>query len=108
MAHRFFIGVTSFGLLLQAIQIPAAGDVNSMLSNAEHLTLIGALIIGIVVMYRSNVAKDQLVLHNSEQVAAALVLATASNVELRKANEVLSAQVASLKDTIENWRHSIP
>jgi hypothetical protein len=78
------------GLLLQAVQ----PDVGTALGMAEHLTLSGALIVGVIVLWKSNQKKDDLLIKTTEQVTAALATAAASNVELRK-------QVAGLEKTVE-------
>lgn len=102
MAHKFFIALSSFALLLQAVQIPS-GDVVSLASTAEHLTLTGALIIAVVILWRSNVRKDEMALKTTEQVTGALASSTASNVELRKANDELKQQVDHLQVSIDGW-----
>ncbi len=92
MAHRFFIGVASLGLVLQAVPI---GDVGSSLSMFEHLTLSGALILGVIALWRSNQKKDDLLMKMTEQVTTALATAANSNVELRK-------QVAEFQKRIDD------
>lgn len=104
MGYKFFIGVASFGLFSELLQVPAASDTQSLLTIAEHLTLSGALIIGVVVLWRSNQKKDDLVLKTTEQVTTALAAAAASNIELRRANDVLVQQVLNLKSVIEDWK----
>jgi hypothetical protein len=98
MANKFFIGLASFAMLLQTIPLPTDGS--PIASTAEHLTLTGALIVAVVVLWRSNVKKDELVLKTTEQVTAALATAASSNVELRKTNEALVEQVSALKAAV--------
>ena len=52
-------------------------------SQAEHLTLTGALVVAAVVLWRSLNAERERTLKNTEAVATALVAATDSNKELR-------------------------
>jgi hypothetical protein len=98
MANKFFIGISSLAVLLQAVQ--SSGDVLSVASTAEHLTLTGVLLAGVVILWRSNVAKDAQILKMTEQVTSVAATATASNVELRKINEALVEQVQALKDAM--------
>jgi hypothetical protein len=75
---------------------------------AEHLTLTGALMIAVFVLWKQNVAKDQLLIQSTKTVTDALAQSTASNVELRKviqdsadAKIELSASIGSLQRSVE-------
>ena len=64
MAHKFFIGVASLGLFA-SVRVPIGGVGSSSRSMIhEHLTLSGALILGVIALWRSNQKKDDLLIEN--------------------------------------------
>lgn len=87
---KLMIGVSSVAFFLQAVAV----DPGSFLAQAEHVTLTGALIIAVSILWRSNQKKDDLIVETTKVTTAALGTTTASNVELRKTIE-------GLRDVIE-------
>ncbi len=94
MPAKFLLGLALYGFLMQAVQIPPTADLGSALSVAEHLTLTGALILAVAILWKSLLKKEELLVKSTEVVTAALSTATAANIELRKT-------VEDLRDVIE-------
>lgn len=96
MPTSFVLALAIYGLFSQITQIPAAvGDIGSALATAEHLTLTGALIIAVFILWKSLVKKDDAQAETVRVVAGALASATAANIELRKTVEELKSAIQS-------------
>lgn len=119
---KSLLGIASLSTILQVnqfMQVIAQAVVPNIPPNtlpvsdawvqmAEHLTLTGALMIAVFVLWKQNVAKDQLLIQSTKTVTDALAQSTASNVELRKviqdsadAKIELSASIGSLQRSVE-------
>lgn len=119
---KSLLGIASLSTILQVnqfMQVIAQAVVPNIPPNvmpvsdawvqmAEHLTLTGALMIAVFVLWKQNVAKDQLLIQSTKTVTDALSQSTASNVELRKviqdsadAKIELSASIGSLQRSVE-------
>jgi hypothetical protein len=89
---------------LNSQQVPASPDWTATI---EHLTLNGALIIGVVALWKALGKKDDLLVASTKNVTEALGAAASSNAELRgiitenvSANRELSAVIAKLDSSI--------
>lgn len=82
-------------LILSATTLLAAQTVTPVSLNPdfftmiEHLTLNAALIIAVVMLWKSNAEKDKMLLENSKVTTAAALESAKSSAELRKAIENL-------------------
>jgi hypothetical protein len=75
---KVFVGLTSTAAIAQAVPDP-----NTLTSGLEHVTLVGALVTGVIVLWKSNQSKDRTILDLHEKVATALAAAADSSKELR-------------------------
>ena len=75
---KVFVGLTSTAAIAQAVPDP-----NGLTSGLEHVTLVGALVTGVIVLWKSNAAKDKTILDLHDKLATALAAAADSSKELR-------------------------
>ena len=94
--------------LLCQYQGPGALPSTDWMSAAEHLTLSGALILAVFVLWKqigkkdTDIArKDDLLIESAKTVTAALSAASASNIELRRIIEESVAAKRELASSIE-------
>jgi hypothetical protein len=74
------------------LQSPSLGQATEVISNARDLTLTGALVTAIVILWKSSSEKDKQLLEASKTITAALLTASESNRELRS---IIEKQVVS-------------
>lgn len=106
---------------------PGAFPNSDWMNAAEHLTLSGALILAVIVLWKqigkkdSDIAKkDDLLIESAKTVTAALTAAAASNIELRaiikesvEAKRELAASIEALRGSLQKlpctepdqWNH---
>ena len=77
------------------------------MSAAEHLTLSGALILAVFVLWKQLGKKDDLLIDSAKTVTLALTAASASNIELRRIIEESVAAKRELAAAIEMLRGSL-
>ena len=100
--------------LLWQYQGPGALPSTDWMSAAEHLTLSGALILAVFVLWKqigkkdTDIArKDDLLIESAKTVTAALSAASASNIELRRIIEESVAAKRELASSIEGLRTAV-
>jgi hypothetical protein len=100
--------------LLWQDQGPGALPSSDWMSAAEHLTLSGALILAVFVLWKqvgkkdADIGrKDDLLIESAKTVTAALSAASASNIELRRIIEESVAAKRELALSIEGLRGSL-
>ena len=76
-------------------------------SSIEHLTLNGALICAVIVLWKQLGKKDDLVIASAQTVTETLAAAAASNVELRKIIEESVTTKRELTGAIDRLQVSI-
>ena len=77
--------------------VPVA-DMTGILTGAERLTLIGALVAAVSVLWRTTAKKDDQLMEMSKTVTAALTTSATSNQELRA---VIQESVATKRELAE-------
>lgn len=110
MAARFVVVTALVNLALQAQSVVSPPTTDSpWWTAAEHLTLSGAMVIAIVVLWKAYQAKDALLVESTRAVTEALSSAAASNTELRgiiresvEANRTLKESIAQLTAKIQH------
>ena len=95
------VGITSavlavMGTGITAILVQAATPAADI-SWIEHLTLEGALVVAVGVLWRALSAKDAQLVKSTEAVTSALASSAASNVELRKIIEHLNESLSQAR-----------
>lgn len=110
MPIRFFLSLSTFLAVLQ-VPVVSVTDTNAILSVAEHLTLMGALIVAVTILWRALAEKEELIAQSIKTITEALSTAAASNIELRRIIEdsvkvklLLVTSVDSLKSDIASWK----
>lgn len=93
MAEKFVIALSSLVWLAQLAAVPPSADIGSLITIAEHLTLSAALIIAVVILWKSNARKEDLIVKTTETVTAALGASTIANQELRRQVEALTKAI---------------
>jgi hypothetical protein len=111
MAIRIVLVTALLNMVLEAqgaIASPVTAGSDPWWSAAEHLTLEGAMVIAITILWRAYQQKDALLVKSTEAVTSALAASSASNAELRgiikesvDANRSLRESIDRLKITIE-------
>lgn len=103
------MAVSVVGLMSQAAQIVTPGSVGPVdwSTQAEHLTLSGAMVIAIAVLWRALVSKDALLIQSTKIVTEALAASASSNAELRKIIEDSVTAKRDLTDSIDSLRREI-
>ena len=91
------ISITMAEMLLQTVS-PAVG------SDMEHMTLEGALIAAVVVLWRALSAKDSQLVESTRAVTMALAASATSNAELRKIIEESIAVKQQLTESLDLLR----
>lgn len=109
MPVKALIGLSLWGMFLQ---LPGTGagavaDGSAFVTMAEHLTLTGALVTAVGILWKSLLRKDELLIKMTEVVTQALAGASFSSVEMRKtlddnlkANNELIKQFEALRATL--------
>jgi hypothetical protein len=99
-----FVLISTIAAMIQVAPVQADWAIQ-----AEHLTLTGALIIAVAVLWKSLAAKDIQLVTNTKTVTEALAAAAVSNAELRRiidssvqANQLLATSIAELRKTVED------
>lgn len=77
------------------------------MNSAEHLTLSGALICAVVVLWKQLRKKDDMLIESAKTMTAALAGAAASNIELRRIIEESVAARRELSVSIDALRGSL-
>ena len=93
--------------LLWQYQGPGGLPNSDWMSAAEHLTLSGALILAVFVLWKQLGKKDDLLIDSAKTVTLALTAASASNIELRRIIEESVAAKRELAAAIEMLRGSL-
>ena len=100
--------------LLWQYQGPGALPSTDWMSAAEHLTLSGALILAVFVLWKqigkkdTDIARtDHLLIESAKTVTAALSAASVSNIELRRIIEESVAAKRELASSIEGLRTAL-
>ena len=100
--------------LLWQYQSPGSLPNSDWMNAAEHLTLSGALILAVFVLWKQigkkdvDIAKkDDLLIESAKTVTAALQAASASNIELRRIIEESVAAKRELASSIEGLRTAL-
>ena len=91
------IVITSLSALLALDQIPDL----SWMTQAEHITLTSALIIAVIILWRSNDKKDNLIISQTKTITTSMDSITMSNLELRKIVEESVQTKRELTNVIE-------
>lgn len=86
--------ISAANIVFQAV---APADV----SWVEHLTLEGALVVAVAVLWRALTAKDAQLMESTKKVTEALAIGAASNTELRASNTELRKVVEHLSESLE-------
>jgi hypothetical protein len=110
MTPQLLICFPLLALYLQIAQVVAPVPVNSpmdLVQVAEHLTLTGALIVAVVILWRALSVKDTLIIKSTEEMTKALSSTAASNSELRKIIEDSIATEESLGDAITKLSENV-
>lgn len=92
-----------FLLIVQAVPA-SANDVALLIEHADRITLAGALVMGVIVLWRALSSKDIQLLATVKTVTEALALTSSSNSELRRIIEESVRSKDSLSTQIEELR----
>ena len=87
--------------------LQSGGDATALFNAAEHLTLDGALLVAVVVLWKSNQEKDRQLIETVKTVTSTLHSVNASNQELRKVIEESIRAKDQLREAIEHLRLGI-
>jgi hypothetical protein len=112
MNAKPLIGTASVAMLAQIVgvaqaTIPSIQIPDQWAQMAEHLTLTGALIIAVAMLWRSLQAKDAELIANTKAVTDALSQSAASNVELRRIIQDSIDSRTNLNASIDSLQKSI-
>ena len=82
---RLVIVILTAVWVLQAAQgvMPSSSPEITWINQAEHLTLSGAMVVALIVLWKSHQAKDFAVLESTRAMTSAMSASAASNAELR-------------------------
>jgi hypothetical protein len=87
-------------LAVYLFQGAASTDLTGFVAPLERLTLVGALVIAVRVLWVANARKDAQVIEMASKVTETMVSVMAAVAELRKATEELGAGLDNLADNI--------
>jgi hypothetical protein len=108
---RWIDGLAACSLGMQAMQAMQASGVQqsdtTLLNQANNLTLSGALIVAVGVLWRALAKKDDAVLTATKTVTEALITASNSNRELRKVIEESVRANKEINSSIDELRASL-
>jgi hypothetical protein len=102
-----FIPIWAFYVQLAQAIAPIPSSPLDLAQVAEHLTLTGALIVAVVILWRALSVKDALIIKSTEEVTKALGATAASNAELRKIVEESIATEERLGDAITRLSENV-
>jgi hypothetical protein len=103
----------STGVSVSVLAVMATGTVATLvqattpaadISWVEHLTLEGALVVAVGVLWRALSTERAQNIKSTEAVTAALVSSTASSAELRASNAELRATIEHLRELVSDAR----
>ena len=94
MPVAFFFGLALVNFIVQELPV-------EWISPAERITLVSALLVAVIVLWRSLQQKDNLSVEGTRQITLALTTAATSNAELRK---IIEDSVRTKQELTEEFK----